>query len=172
MLNFLSEEANQEYLASQIPGVDRDLYLSFGHNQFESAFIDRVFVVYQPTGLNADCTHRQPEIITMLKVIRFEADAHFGCCALVQDTRTGNVQRVGHVPTRIGDLKLFMQIPPYLSLRFETQRDRNGAHQSSLMFGLLIKTANRSDFFSAGNTYCLPPNKFRRFFPNTNLRLG
>lgn len=172
MTNFLSESANLEHLASLIPGNDRDLFNSFGHCQFEAAFKDRLFVLFQPSGLNPDNTHRAPEVLTMLKVLAFDAEAEYGAEVLIYDTQTGNEQWVGHTPARLFDYKVFMQVPPYLHLKWDAVRDRNGAVRRSLSFGLLIKTANRSDFYSAGNTYCLPPNKFRALYPDYNLRLA
>lgn len=171
MTHYLSEAANLEHLASLIPGLDRDLFNSFGHCQFEAAFKDRIFVVFEPTGLNPDNTQRRPEVLTLLKVLAFEVKAEEGAETLIYDARTGNEQRVGHVPVRVFDYKVFMQVPPYLNLKWDAARDRNGAIRRSLSFGLLIKTANKSDFHSANNTYCLPPNKFRALYPDYKLRI-
>lgn len=171
MTNFLSEQANLADLASHIREPDQALFHSFGHTQFEAAFRDRLFILYEPTGLTKDRQHRAPKIITQVKVMAFSADDQFGSEVLIKDLTTNDELWVGHVPARLWEYKVFFQVPPYSQLKWDGQASRDGVRRT-LSFGLLVKTANRSDFYSCGNTYCLPPNKFRSLYPGVDVELA
>jgi hypothetical protein len=170
-INFLADEANLEHFISLMTNRDREIYRSFGHLQFASAFADRLLVVYQPQGLNADCTHRQPRILTQVRITDFYCNQKVGAEICLEDTRTENRMVVGYIPQRLFNYDVFIHVPPYMQLRWDGHRDSRGAIKHSLSFAALIKTKNRADYYSYGNTYCLPPNKFRQLFPELEFTL-
>lgn len=161
---YLSDDANLLDLEAHIRGDDRAVFRAYGHLRIEAAFIGRLFVVYKPTGLNKSGAHKDPEVLTTLRVVDFRADADTGCQVRLSDLTSGEEMTVDHVPRRVFHYDLFMQVPPLLKLRWSA-RVVDGSVSRNLAFAVLVKTKNRSDFYSARNTYCETPNRFRDLFP-------
>ena len=168
---YLNEEDSIADLQSRITGDDRDVFHNFGHLRIEAAFDRRLFIVYRPTGLTREGNHRDPEILTTLKVLSFSVDSVKGASCRIEDQTTGAQQVLGYVPRRVFHYNLFMAVPPSLKLRWDARVWEKGIDRS-LAYGLLIKTKNRSDYYSAGNTYVETPNRFRGLFPNSDIRLN
>lgn len=168
---YLSEEDNLADLNARIPGDDRDVFQNFGHLRIEPAFDRRIFVVYKPRGLTREGQHRDPEILTTLKVVSLSVDSVKGASCRIEDQTTGAQQTLSYIPHRVFDYNVFMAVPPILRLRWDARPWEKGIDRS-LAYGLLIKTKNRSDYYSAGNTYVEPPNRFRNLFPQCDFRLN
>lgn len=168
---YLSEEDNLADLNSRIPGSDRETFLNYGHLRIEPAFDRRLFVVFKPAGLTATGQHRDPEILTTIKVLSLRVDSVKGASCTITDQISGARTDLTYIPHRVFGYDLFMSVPPVLRLRWDAREHDQGIDRS-LAYGLLIKTKNRSDFYSAGNTYIETPNRFRGLFPNADLRLN
>lgn len=162
--DFFTDEQNLAELVSRMPEEDRQRFNNYGHFRVEAVFINRIFIVYRPTGLNAVGQHREPEILTTVKVVDFGVEVRDGCYAVIQDQQTGQELTVTHVPKKLFGYPIYISIPPRVTLRWDC-RTVNGRPWRSLSFAMLIKTKNKSDFYSKGNTYVETPNEFKRLYP-------
>lgn len=143
---------------------DREVYQSFRHLRVEAAFLNRVYVVYRPTGLTRDKQHKQPEILGQVKVIGFSCDAREGCLMTLEDLTTGAIQQVGFIPKRLFGYDVFVAVPPFSRIRWDARPD-NGAIRRSMAFGILIKTRTKSDHYSMGAVMLESPKGFRALYP-------
>jgi hypothetical protein len=170
--HFLGDEQSRLDLESRIKGSDREIYQSFGHLRLMPVFDQRLIVLYKPTGLTERGQHRDPDILTTLKVIDLIVDSASpeGAGVKIEDLTTGQEQIIGYVPERLFSYDVFASIPPLLRLRWDAKLV-NGSIQRSLAYGLLLKTKNRSDFYSARVTYAESPNDFRSLYPGYDLQL-
>lgn len=167
MGNFLRDPDSDADLVSRMPESERLQHLRFGHLRIESAFAGRVFILYRPTGLNALKQHREPHVVGSLLLTDFMCDAIAGSSAKLVDQTNGATMALGHVPRRIFDYELFMAMPSRMMLRWDGRAVDNKILRS-LSFAVLIKTKNKSDFYSQGNLYCESPNSFLKLYPNAN----
>jgi hypothetical protein len=162
---FYSDEENLAELVTHMPEEDQHRFNNYGHFRVEAVFVDRVFIVYKPTGLLANKRHREPEILTTLKVTDFGVEVRNGCYAVLTDAESGQEMTVTHVPRRVFGYPIYVSIPPRVTLRWDC-RLVSGRPWRSLSFALLIKTKNKADFYSKGNTYMETPNKFAQLYPS------
>lgn len=167
---YLGDDENIADLEARIKGHDREVYKAFGHLRVEPCFDSRLFIVYKPQGLTSDGLHKQPQVLTTLKVIDFYADAGTGSEVIIADLTTGQQMTLNHIPQRVFGYDLFMSVPPILRLRWGA-RIIDGETVRSLAYALLVKTKNRSDFHSFGVTYAETPNCFRDRYPSVELNL-
>lgn len=167
---FLGDTESLKDLESRMMSPDREIYQSFRHMRVESAFLGRIYIIYKPTGLGEDNLHRDPDVLGQVKVTSFRCEGKYGCEIEFEDTATGEVMRVGHVPKRLFDYDVFIAVPPLARLRWDG-RYYEGSVRRSLAFGILIKTRTRSDYYSAGATMAETPKGFRSLYPNFNLQL-
>lgn len=121
MNDFLRDKDSDDELVDRMPAPERSLCRTFGHLRIESAFADRLFILYRPTGLNALKQHREPHIVTTLLLSDFMCDSKAGSSAKVVDTANGMTMAIGHVPRRVFDYELFMAIPTRMYLRWEAR---------------------------------------------------
>jgi hypothetical protein len=156
---FLNDDENLADLISQMPDDDRNKYVNYGHNRVEPAFVDRIFIVYQPSGLNAARAHIEPTIITTIRVLDLSIDSSNGAMVRVRDEKFGDEQIIGYLPKRLFGYQIYVSVPPRLMLRWDAH-EANGRMYRSLSFALLIKTRNKAEFYSKGNTYVETPLKF------------
>lgn len=168
--HYLGDEANLIDLESRINAADRIAYESFKFLRIESGFLERIFVIYKPTGLTREGLHRDPEVLGQVRVTGFAADSRSGCVMSLENMETGEAQKVGHIPTRLFNFDIFIGVPPFHRLRWDA-RPFKGEVKRSLAFGVLVKQRTRSDHFSAGATMLETPAKFRTFYPNYDLQL-
>lgn len=162
---FFSEEQNLAELVSHMPEDDQRRFNNFGHFRVEAAFINRVFIVYKPTGLTPAGKHNPPEVVNLLKVIDFGVDIREGCYIVLKDQNTQQELNIGHVPRRVYEYPIFMSVPTKLMLRYDA-RNVNNRVWRSLSFAVLVKAKNKADFYSKGNTYAETPASFKRLYPN------
>jgi hypothetical protein len=164
MPDFFNDQENLAELISHMPDEDRARFLKYGHNRVEPAFKDRIFIVYKPTGLNAANQHRQPEIVNLVKVVDFQVDLDQGCLVVLKEQQTQQELTIGHVPRRVFGYPVYMSVPTRLQLKWDAHRDGTRVWRS-LSFAVLLKTKNRSSFYSKGNVYMETPNNFRQLYP-------
>jgi hypothetical protein len=151
-----------------MPEDDQKRYNSYGHLRPESAFIDRKFIVYRPTGLTKSGAHRPPEVLTTLVVIDFGLEARSGAWLLLRDDQYAQELRLTYVPRQLWTYPIFASVPPRLMVRWDARRMPDGKIWRSLSAAILVKTKNRSDFYSMGNTYIETPKNFKRLFPEVS----
>ena len=164
MSEYLNDKVSDADLVSRMPDDERLLYQKYGHLRIESAFGGRFFVIYKPTGLNAFKQHRDPHVLTTVQVTDFVTNSQSGSSAKVIDQGNGAMRVIDHVPRKLFDYDIYMSIPSRMLIRWDA-RLVNGEVHRSLSFAVLIKTKNRSDFYSAGNTYAETPNEFLKLYP-------
>jgi hypothetical protein len=162
---FYEDDDNMADLVDQMSDDDRARYANYGHNRIEPCFADRIFIVYKPSGLNAAKQHMNPEIVTTITVLDFSVNSRDGATVRVRDDNFGGEQTLTYVPKRLFTYQVFASIPPRLMVRWDAH-EANGKLERSLGFALLLKTRNRAEFYSKGNTYIETPNKFRSFYPS------
>lgn len=167
---FFSDEQNQADLISHMPEEDRARFAKYGHFRIEGVFVDRVFIVYKPTGLTPSGAHKEPEVLTTIKVRDFSVDPREGCQAVLHDEKFDQEMTIRHVPRRLFGYPVYISVPARLSLRWDA-RLVQGHVWRSLSFALLVKTRNKSSFYSKGNVYCETPNAFLRLYPAANGKL-
>lgn len=168
MAKFLTDTDNAAALAADIKPEDREEYARFGHNRLESAFVDRVLVLYECQGKNSKDVQRPPKILTTIRVIDFKADYAEGICTRLLDESTQEAMNVDYVPKRLFKYPIFVSIPPRLTVKWDAQFMGDKLVRS-LLFAILIKSANRSDFYSKGNVYLETPNRVRALYPHVEL---
>lgn len=166
--NFFTDAENLVDLVSHMPEDDQRRYTNYGHNRIEAVFVDRVFIVYKPTGLTANKQHKDPEILNLVKVMDFSVDARNGCQVVLKEQNTQQELVIGHVPRRVYGFPLYMSVPTKLTLRWDGRALENGRVWRSLSFAVLVKTKNRSDFYSQGNVYMETPARFKQLYPGVS----
>lgn len=167
---YLGDSESLLDLESRITGNDRDVYRAFRDLHVEVSFVSRLFIVYRPTGLTPEGRHKDPEILTTLKVLSFYLDDLGGAEAVITDLTTGEELTIGHIPQRLFGYDLFVSIPPAMRIRWDG-RLVDGIVHRSLAFPILVKARNRSDYYSFGVTQATTPNKLRQLFPSLEFQL-
>lgn len=152
-------------LVSLMPVDEQKQYLNYGHRRIEATFVDRVFIIYRPTGLNAAKQHREPDIVTTVRIMDFMVDSTNGASSRLLDERSGAEMRIGYVPKKIFTYPIFVSIPARLTLKWDARKVGERTLRS-MSFALLVKTKNRSDFYSQGNVYAETPASFKKLYPN------
>lgn len=171
MTTYLNDSESFADLESRIEPEALARYRSFKQLKIEAAFLGRVYVIYTPTGLNKDRTHRPPQILGQIVVKAFRCDATQGCTAVIEDCGTGALQTIGYVPQLCFGYGFFISIPPFSKLRWDARIEPGRGVLRSMSFGLLFKTQTRAEFYSAGCVMVETPNSFRRLYPNVPLTL-
>lgn len=166
---YLSEAENTANLVSLIKENDKPAHTEFTHIRVEAVFDSRLFVVYKPTGLDGK-VHRAPEVLTTVKVLNYACSSEEGSSIEIEDMKTGERQVITHVPSRLFDYELFLSLPPALRVRWDVRDAGNGKMVRSLSYAVLIKSRNRSDWYSQGVTYTETPNRFRELFPTFDFQ--
>lgn len=167
---YLGEEASVQDLARRMESPDREECESFRHLKIEQCFIDRILVVYKPQGLTQEGRHRDPIVLTQVKVTGFRANAGVGCEIDLEDLATKQVMTVTYIPKRLFHYDAFVGVPPKMRLHWDAQNVR-GMVRRSMFFQLLVKVRAKSDFYSAGVTGIETPAKFRELYPEVSLKL-
>jgi hypothetical protein len=165
--SYLSDQQNLADLVARMPEEDRNRFNGYGHNRVEAVFVDRIFIVYKPTGLTRNGHHRPPEILNTIKVIDFRADPYDGSVVTLVDDKCAQELKVGHVPKRLYNYPIYVSVPSRLQLRWDARHVGNEIRRS-LSFALLIKTKNKSSFYSMGNVYAETPRVFKELYPEVN----
>lgn len=168
---YLSDTDSAADLAGRMKEDDKPAYLDYGHIRIEAVFDSRLFVIYKPQGL-AGSAHKDPAVLTTIKVLNYHCSSAEGSTIEIEDMKTGQRQVISHIPARVFDYDLFMCVPPALRLRWDVRPGDNGHMVRSLSYAALIKSKNRSDWFSQGVTYAETPNRFRELFPSYPLQLN
>ena len=170
MSTHMNDTENLADLVSQMDVEDADVFQEYKNLRIEACFEGRLFIIYRPSGLNPDKSHRDPEILSTLRMGAYQCDSQNGAQCRITDVMTDQTQVLTSVPTRLFNFPLFASIPPFSKLRWDARKVGDEVKRS-LSYAILLKTKNRSDFYSQGNTYCETPNDFKALFPTYNLTL-
>jgi hypothetical protein len=165
MSDYFTDDENLRELVTHMPEEDAHRFNKYGHLRIEGAFVDRVFVVYSPTGLTSANKHKAPEVLNIIKVIDFSVDARTGCQIVLKDEQTQQELVIGHVPRRVYAYHIYMSMPTNMTVPWDGRLLDDGRVWRSLSFAVLIKTRNRSDYYSKGNHYIETPNRLKQLFP-------
>lgn len=168
--NFLSETKSLEDLISRMVSPDRETFQTYQSMRVEAAFLNRIFVVYRPQGLQKSGEHREPEILSQVRVADFQVNARTGAEVVLEDLTTHEVMSVGYIPKRLFGYDVFLSVAPRQRLNWDASL-HNGIVRRSLSFGMMIKERSRPDFYSYGCTSIETPANFRALFPKTDLTL-
>lgn len=166
----LSDAASLEDLFKRMESPDREVCADFQHLKVEQCFIDRIFVVYKPDGLDAAGSHRAPKILTQIKVRGFHANAETGAEITLEDLGTRQVMTVTYIPKRLFHYDAFVSVPPKQRVHWDAQSVRGGIKRA-MSFQALVKVRTKADHYSAGVTAVETPANFRALFPEVNLTL-
>ncbi len=169
MSKFLSQKENLASLISKMSPDEAMEYSKFGHLRIESAFEDRVFIVYQPRGPRAGRTlteQREPKVLTTVRVKSLTTDIRNGAQVRLFDEASGTEMTVGYVPKKLFGYPIFVSIPAEMNLKLGGQLREDETVSHSFTFTFLIKSRNESSFYSTDNTYMETPVNFKRLFPN------
>lgn len=169
--HYLSETKSLEDLFYRMMSPDREICHTYQHMKVEKGFIDRIFIVYKPTGLTTGGHHRDPDILTQIKVTGFRADAKTGAEVYLEDLTTHQVMTATYIPQRLFDYDAFIGVPPKQRLHWDAQSVRGGVARS-MSFGILMKVRTKAEFYSAGVTGVETPANFRALYPEVNLVLS
>lgn len=169
-LPYLSEAASMEDLFRRMESPGREVCAGFQHLQMVQCFIDRLFVVYKPTGLTRENQHREPEVLTRIKVTGFRANAVTGAEIDLLDLGTNQVMTVSYIPKRLFDYDAFVSVPPKQRLHWDAQNVR-GYIRRAMHFQMLVKVRTKADFYSQGVTAVETPARFRELYPEVTLQL-
>lgn len=168
---FLSDQRSLEDLFSRMLSPDRETCGSFKSLKVEVAFVDRLLIVFKPQGLNKDGTHRDPIILTQIRVTDFRASAEHGCEVEVEDLSTNEVMTLGYIPKRLFYYDIYAGVAPRQKLNWDATLI-HGTVRRSLSFMLLFKERSSVENFSHGVTGIVTPAKFRELFPSVPLTLN
>lgn len=168
--NILSDKASEADLFSRMESPDRETFESFKNLKVEAAFIERIFVVYKPTGLLREGLHRDPEVLTQVRITGFRADAKAGAEVDIEDLKTNEVMTVGYIPRRLFGYDVFVGVAHRQRLNWDATL-LHGVIRRSMSFGILLKERSRPDYYSHGATSIETPAKFRALFPDYTLTL-
>ncbi len=124
-----------------------------------------MFIVYQPTGLTTNNRHKPPQVLNILKVVDFSVDPRHGCQVVIKEEQTNQELAIGHVPRRVYGYPIYMSVPAKLTVRWDGRVLEDGRVWRSLSFAVLIKSKNKADFYSKGNTYIETPNRLKQLYP-------
>lgn len=166
--NFLSEQKSLEDLFSRMVSPDREQCASFKCLKVEPAFVDRIFIIYKPTGLTKEGDHRPPEILTQVKVLSFRADDRRGSEVDLEDLTTNEVMTVGYIPRRLFNYDVFLSVAPRQRLNWDATLFQ-GRVRRHLSFMMMFKVRSASDNYSHGCTGVETPVKFRELYPNVTV---
>lgn len=155
-------------LVDRMPAEESEEFNKFGHMKIESGFENRVFIVYEPRGKRSGqeklIEQREPKVLTTVRVIGLTTDLRYGAQALIRDEGTGAEMVVRYVPKKLFNYPIYISLPAEMSLKLSEFQKENGV-QKLVTFALLVKSRNKSDFYTVGNTYMESPNKFKELFP-------
>src|SRR5688572_10959321 len=132
---------------------DQRRFKSYGHNRIEAAFVNRVFIVYKATGLSAPGRHKDPEILSLVKVVDFNDNARNDGVVTLEENNQNQQLQVGHVPHKLFNFPIYVSVPSRMELKWDARRLEDGRVWRTLSFAMLVKTKNRSNFYSIANTY-------------------
>lgn len=169
--NFLSEQKSLEDLFSRMVSPDRELCSEYKCLKVEPAFVDRIFIVYKPTGLTQAGHHKQPELLTQVKVLAFRSDDKRGSEVDLEDLTTHEVMTVGYIPRRLFQYDAFISVAPRQRLNWDATWFQ-GRIRRHLSFMLMLKVRSAADNYSFGCTGVDTPAKFRELFPSVQVTLN
>ena len=164
MDKYLSERENLHELVSHMKKHERVGWLDFGHLELVPCFKDRVLIMYK---VNPD---RSPAIQFYVDVVGITINDIFGVMIEVSARNNKVTQWVTAIPAKLFGMNVYASVPTRCEVRWDAHYDGVKVNRS-LMYTILVKTANKPVFNNAGNTYLLTPNKFKELFPLVEVEL-
>jgi hypothetical protein len=101
-----------------MPDENQARFNNYGHFRVEAVFLDRVFIVYKPTGLTAGGAHKEPEILNLLKVVDFMVEPRNGATLVLREQNTSQELTLGYVPRRVFGYPIYMSVPAKPSITY------------------------------------------------------
>ena len=108
-------------------------------------------------------------VLTTVKVLGLKLDHDSGAQSQIENLSTGETLIVGHVPCRLFNFDIFMQVPPIAKVRWDARLDDASVVRRSLVWPLLIRTRTRSDQYNPGDDYIETPKRFIERNPQHEL---
>lgn len=175
MSNFLNESETLDSLLAKMKPEDSAEYKRYGHLRREAAFEDRVFIVYQPRGVRSNYSEitdqKEPIVLSTVRVTGLTTDIKNGAQVRLYNEATGSEMTVGYTPKKLFNYPIYISLPADMNLKLGGQRKGDTVNHS-FTFVMLIKSRNRSDFYSVTNTYMETPDRFRKLFPATTNKFS
>lgn len=138
----------------------KKVYETTKHARIETAFRDRIFVVYKIVG-------GKLEILDRLHVTDFICNEERGASTELLSTATGERIEVGYTPVQLFDYPAFVCIPLHAKVRWGVEKgDPKKGH---LAFPLLLRTTSRFGLREPGIVYVETSPEFMREFKQGTL---
>ncbi len=169
-MSYFEEQENLDDLFRQIPESFSREFSEMGYSRVEAAYFARLFVVYQPQGLQENRQHRHPKILGLIRVNDFSCDTKKGASFTIEDLNTGDKLTIGHIPVKVFDYDVFIHIPPVFRMRWDARQGLSGVERS-LVFPVSIFSKNGSYFHSYGVTYMDTPPRLRKLYEGINIKI-
>ncbi len=164
---FLDDAASLKALVQMLPVHERSVYSSYGSLALESAFPNRLMVVYTLKG-------GQPTDIVLCRFGDITIDRIRGpSFTLVMDGPDRREYSIGPVPFHIPGRDLFMHVPQNFVLKWKGKAvAKRGDSEVHFVphYAVLIKSRSKETHQIEGDTYMVRLNLFRERFPETELR--
>ncbi len=157
-----------ELLVSRMPEPDKGLYEGYGHTRVEPVFLDRVFYVYRCEGKDPDGKQRPPSIRAIIRVINFSYSVDKGFMVHLLNETTNEKQTLTVKPERIFGYGIFASVPVSLGLRYSQVLLKDNTEVWDTAVVIVLKTANKADFFSKGNYYMEAPKRMAELYPGND----
>lgn len=156
--DFLPATDHFARLVDTLPDETRLLYNSMRHVRVETAFKDRVFVLYRVGAGGA-------KVVDRLKVLDFDCTHEEGAStSLISTMHEGKgVLVLGYKPQRVFDYNLFMWLPLSAKIRWAT----SDMKRHSLAFPLVIRTQSRHHLRETGVLHCETRTAFAKEFKDS-----
>src|SRR5687768_18617202 len=92
---YLGDDENKANLFAEMPPEERAEWDSYSHLRVDTAFQDRVFVIFQPSGRGNNKIQRPPKTMTTVRVLSFVARDETGATVKLLNESTNETMEVG-----------------------------------------------------------------------------
>lgn len=166
----LNEHSSFERILARLPEEEQDAFRKLNHNQYQTAFIDRVFYLYRCMGKDKNDAQRPPEVLALARVMNFSFDLERGFVVSVLDEMSNVKQALTVIPQKLFGFEVMVRVPTSFSLRCNMLQSADGQEKLDHSAGLYVKTRNKPEFFSRGNVYLLTPPEMAQLYPAQDWR--
>lgn len=156
---FLDDRESLLALIEQMPAAERALYRGYGALTLESAFPNRVMIIYTLKG-------GTPDSLEVLKFGDIGMTRIGGPTTDIECNR--RVVGVGVTPAKWPGRDLFLHVPQQFILKWTGKVTATGV-QFVPSYAVLIKSLSREHRQAEGHTYCVTLNRFRERFPKVQI---
>lgn len=171
---YLEQRDNLDDLVERMPNHAKSRYKMMRNLRVDSAFLDRIYIIYKHPELDVTGIQKKPQILGAIKVTGFRLDAGHGASLTFMDVATGDEQTVGYVPQQIFDWDCFLSVAPESMIKWDAwdswdDTEEATVRRRSMSFGVLIKSACRTETPIVGATLIDTFNGFRKSFPQVDI---